>query len=153
MLLRYFSLQTQARPLKTESKPDQVRRRLGRLPRIAFLITCGELRTPFLRTTYKRLESTDKNLAEEFCRELSNLHFALEVARTFEWLKAENLADLGDEDCASIATAIFGGGGGGGRGGGGGGERGGGGGREERGRGKATPDTSSSTRRRQRDSP
>lgn len=106
MLLRYFSLQTQARPLKAELDPEAVRVRLRRLPQLAFLVSCGELRTPFLRSAYKKLESTDESLAEEFCREYLSAHFALEVARVFEWLETEELADLAENDCSTIAEAI-----------------------------------------------
>lgn len=106
MLLRWFSMQTQARPLKSERKPEQVRDRLCSLPRIAFLVSCGELRTPFLRSAYKDLQASHEDLAEEYCREFVNAHFALEVARVFEWLRREKLGDLTDEDCSSVALSI-----------------------------------------------
>jgi serine/threonine protein kinase len=96
MLLRHLSIATEARPRGDESRED-VRERLGAGERIAFLVSCSELRTPFLRSAYKRLERTNKALAEDFCREYIGVHYAAEITRTIAWLSNERLLDVHPE--------------------------------------------------------
>jgi serine/threonine protein kinase len=104
MLLRYLSVESQARPLKTESTPTQVRARLEKSPYVAFLVSGGQIRTPFLRSSYKLLEKTDTSRAEDFCREFVNTYFLLESLRTVAWLKDEELADISDGDISALQS-------------------------------------------------
>lgn len=106
MFLRYLSIASQARPRKDERSADDVRRRLDQSDYVGFLVSCAELRTPFLRSWYKKLEENDRAQAEEFCREVINTHFALEVARVIVWLKRERLASIRDEDLESVVATI-----------------------------------------------
>ena len=105
MLLRYLSLQSQARPRRAESSSSQVRFRLEKLSYIGFLISAGQLRTPFLRSSYKKLEEADKYLAEEFCREFISAVYVLEILRTVLWLRNEQLADISQSDLESLRSA------------------------------------------------
>ena len=98
MLLRFLSIASQARPRKTETTPEDVAARLDKEPYIGFRVSVGEVRTPFIRSAYKKLEQTNSPLAEEFCREYINAHFAYEVLRTFSWLQEERLANIAPED-------------------------------------------------------
>jgi len=98
MLLRFLSIASQGRPRKTETTPEDVAARLDKEPYIGFRVSVGEVRTPFIRSAYKKLEQTNRPLAEEFCREYINAHFAYEVLRTFAWLQEERLANIAPED-------------------------------------------------------
>ena len=106
MLLRYQSIASQARPQKDERTADDVRRRLDKSDYVAFLVSCAGLRTPFLRSWYKKLEENDRSRAEDFCREFINIHFALEVARVIVWLKGEKLASIRDEELEAVVATI-----------------------------------------------
>jgi tRNA A-37 threonylcarbamoyl transferase component Bud32 len=106
MLLRYLSMESQARPLKSENTPEEVRGRLERQPYVGFLVSIGQVRTPFLRSAYKRLQANDPHRAEDFCREFISSHFVLEVARTVAWLKAEGLARVTADDLGLVYSAV-----------------------------------------------
>jgi len=106
MFLRFLSIASNARPLATESTPNDVKRRLQAMPHIGFLINVGQLRTPFIRSSFKKLESQDKSVAEDFCREFLNTHFAFEVLRTFIWLHSEQIVILTDDDLKVLQAAI-----------------------------------------------
>jgi hypothetical protein len=105
MLLRFLSTESQARPLRTESKPEEVRHRIGAHRHVGFLVSVGQVRTPFLRSSYKRLEKTDAARAEDFCREFISSYFVLEVLRTVSWLKAEGLAEISEDDLGILYSA------------------------------------------------
>jgi serine/threonine protein kinase len=106
MLLRYLSIASQARPTKDERTADDVKRRLERSDYVGFLVSCADLRTPFLRSWYKQLEKSDRARAEDFCREFINTNFALEVSRVIVWLKRENLSTIRDEDLDAVVATI-----------------------------------------------
>ncbi len=106
MLLRYLSISSDARPRKTEEMPRDVSARLYKAPYIGFLVRLVELRTPFLRSAYKRLEANDKALAEDFCREFININFVYEVLRTLTWLKTEHLADITSDELRQLTPVV-----------------------------------------------
>jgi hypothetical protein len=106
MLFRFVSIESQARPRKEEDKKEITKERLDRLNEIAFLVSCGELRTPFLRSTYKKLQQNDDDNAEDFCREFINAHFVLEVIRALAWIQREQLAEINDPELAPIISTI-----------------------------------------------
>jgi hypothetical protein len=106
MLLRYLSIASQARPRRDERTADDVRRRLDQSDYVGFLVSCAELRTPFLRSWYKKLEQNDRSQAEDFCREFINTHFVLEVARVIVWLKREGLTTIDNEELEPLLTTI-----------------------------------------------
>ena len=106
MFLRYLSIASQARPTKEELTDEDVRRRLEQSDHVGFLVSCAELRTPFLRSWYKKLEENDRNRAEDFCREFINTHFALEVARVVVWLKREKLSSIRDDQLEAVVATI-----------------------------------------------
>ncbi len=107
MLLRYLSISSQARPKIGEKEPEEVATRLNGNEYIAFMLNVGELRTPFLRSSYKKLEIEDRELAEDFCREFINAHFLFEVLRTIVWLKTENLAEISDDDLKPLTRDML----------------------------------------------
>lgn len=106
MFLRFLSIASSARPLKNENSPDDVVRRLKGMAHIGFLINIGQLRTPFIRSSFKKLEFEDKARAEDFSREFLNTHFAFEVIRTFIWLHAEKVIPLTDDDLKLLQSAV-----------------------------------------------
>lgn len=106
MLLRYLSISSQVRPKKNENNRDDVAQRLDKEPYIGFMVSLGELRTPFIRSAYKRLELENEALAEDFCREFINVHFAYEVLRTFSWFHAERLASVSADDLKQLNIVI-----------------------------------------------
>lgn len=106
MLLRYLSLSSQARPRKMENKAHDVALRLDKEKHIGFLVSLGELRTPFLRSAYKKIVNKDESLTEDFCREWINAHFVFEVIRSFIWLHNEALASISDDDMKTLCIAI-----------------------------------------------
>lgn len=106
MLLRYMSIASQARPTKDERTVGDVRRRLEGSEYVGFLVSCADLRTPFLRSWYKQLEKSDGAQAEDFCREFINTHFALEVSRVIVWLKREKLALIRDDDLEAVVATV-----------------------------------------------
>lgn len=106
MLLRYLSIASQARPMPQETSREQVATRLRRTPYVGFLISVGQIRTPFIRSAYKKLEAADKAVAEEYCREYINAQFVFEVCRSIAWLCAEKLADIRQEEIAPLASVI-----------------------------------------------
>jgi energy-coupling factor transporter ATP-binding protein EcfA2 len=106
MFLRYLSIASQARPRKGEQSADDVRRRIEKSDYVGFLVSCAELRTPFLRSWYKKLEEKDRARAEDFCREFISTHFALEVARVIVWLKREKLTNIRDEELEAVVATI-----------------------------------------------
>jgi len=79
MLLRYLSISSQARPQAGENIAEDVAVRLNKLSYVGFLVNAGQLRTPFIRSAYKKLVAHDQGLAEEFCREYINAQFVFEV--------------------------------------------------------------------------
>lgn len=106
MLLRYLSISSDARPKKGEVNPNDVATRLEQTPYVGFLVRLGDLRTPFIRSAYKKLESTDKALAEDFCREFINMNLVHEVLRTLIWLRAENLASIGIDELKQLSSPV-----------------------------------------------
>ena len=92
MLLRYHSISSQGRPTKTENTKEEVENRLRSTKYVAFLVRIGALRTPFIRSPYKKLQESNAHLAEDFCREFINAHFLYEVLKTLLWLHIEHLA-------------------------------------------------------------
>lgn len=107
MLLRYLSISSQARPKKNENLPEDVALRLNELSYVGFLVNAGQLRTPFIRSAYKKLVALNHDLAEEFCREYINAQFAFEVIRTISWLKSEKLARIENRDIQPIIPAVY----------------------------------------------
>jgi hypothetical protein len=106
MLLRYLSTLSQARPHRNEDSPEQVRVRLESENYIGFLVSAGQFRTPFMRSSYKKLESMDSTRAEEFCREYISSVFVLEILRTILWLKSEKLASISDQDIDILHSTV-----------------------------------------------
>jgi energy-coupling factor transporter ATP-binding protein EcfA2 len=106
MLLRYLSLASQARPRKNETTHTAVASRLSKTPYVGFMASCGELRTPFLRSSYRKLQENDLARAEDFCREFINAHFAVEVVRTVAWLHHEQLATISEEDLEPLNATV-----------------------------------------------
>jgi energy-coupling factor transporter ATP-binding protein EcfA2/tRNA A-37 threonylcarbamoyl transferase component Bud32 len=104
MFLRFLSIVSRARPLKDENKAEQVAERLAKEGHIGFLVNVGQLRTPFLRSGYKKLEAMSPATAEDFCREYLNSQFVFEVLRTVIWLRTERLIHLTLDDETSIAA-------------------------------------------------
>lgn len=107
MLLRYLSINSCARPTREETL-EEVNKRLLGMRYIGFLISVGQLRTPFLRTAYKELERQNSNLAEEFSREFLNLSFAYEVVRTLIWLDTEKILPLSEDDTRLLVSLLVG---------------------------------------------
>ncbi len=107
MLLRYLSASSQARLRKEEKNNKEVQNRLDSMPYIGFLVSFGELRTPFLRSAYKELENTNVNLAEEYCREYFNANVASEILRTISWLHNEKLASISRGDLRPLCMTIY----------------------------------------------
>lgn len=107
MLLRYLSISSQARPKEGDNLPKDVALRLNKLSYVGFLVNAGQLRTPFIRSAYMKLEMLDRHLAEEFCREYINAQFTFEVIRTISWLKSEKLASIENRDIQPIIPAIY----------------------------------------------
>ncbi|HMD96207.1 MAG TPA: lipopolysaccharide kinase InaA family protein [Terriglobia bacterium] len=107
MLLRYLSTQSQARSRKDENTSEDVRRRLEGQSYIGFIVSAGQLRTPFFRSSYKKLEEADAHRAEEFCREFISSVFVLEIVRTVLWLKAEGLAQISVDDLDILASTVL----------------------------------------------
>jgi len=108
MFLRYLSIASYARPLKDETAPEHIGRRLADMKHLAFLVNVGQLRTPFHRSSFKKLEAKDPPLAEDFCREFLSCHFAFEVVRTFIWLHEEKIIPLSNDDVNLITAAVDG---------------------------------------------
>jgi serine/threonine protein kinase len=106
MLLRYLSMSSQARPRKNETSCDLVAKRLATSPYVGFLVSVAQLRTPFLRSPYKKLEAMDKAVAEDFCREFINAHFVMAVLRTVMWLHLEKLAAVTKDDIATLGQSV-----------------------------------------------
>ena len=106
MLLRFLALTSQARPRHDENTAADVAKRLRDVSRIGFLINCGQLRTPFLRSGYKKLEGSHRDLAEDFSREYLNSHFVLEILRTIQWLRSEKLALIPDDDIDAMWAGL-----------------------------------------------
>jgi serine/threonine protein kinase len=106
MFLRFLSIASNARPTKGENCPEDVEQRLNKIQHIGFLINIGQLRTPFIRSSFKILESENKSSAEDFCREFLNAHFAFEVIRTFIWLYSEKLIYLTKDDLKVLQSVV-----------------------------------------------
>ena len=106
MLLRWLSISSQARPKISEYNKEDVARRLNEEQYIGFLVKIGLIRTPFLRSPYKNLAREYPELAEDFCREYINLHFAFEVLRSMGWLYAEQLANIIEDDLRPLCHSI-----------------------------------------------
>lgn len=106
MLLRYLAVTSSARPLETEGEPEAVGARLAGMRHIGFLVSVGQLRTPFLRSTYKALERDSAERAEDFCREYLNLNLAYAVVRAFLWLGAERIVPLTQDDADLVAALM-----------------------------------------------
>lgn len=106
MLLRFLSISSQVRPLKNENTKKDVASRLNNAKYIGFLVSCGRLRTPFLRSSYSKLENKYPELAHDFCREFINSHFLYEISRTFAWLHAEGLADVSFDDLNQLNAKV-----------------------------------------------
>lgn len=106
MFLRFLSIVSCARPLEQEREPSDTGKRLGEMKHMGFLVNVGQLRTPFLRSSFKSLEASNPHLAEDFCREFLNCHFAFEVIRTFIWLADENIVPFSRDDLNLIRSAV-----------------------------------------------
>lgn len=106
MLLRFLSISSQVRPHKNEVTKEDVANRLNNAKHIGFLVSCGRLRTPFLRSPYSKLEKKYPELAHDFCREFINSHFLYEVLRTFSWLHAEGLASVSFDDLNQLNSKV-----------------------------------------------
>ena len=107
MLIRYLSIVSQARPKKSELNVEAVKIRLNASKNIGFLINVGQIRTPFIRSAYKKLEKLDEPKAVDFCREFVNAHCLLVVLRTMSWLQAENLADISTDEFSPLLVTIL----------------------------------------------
>ncbi|MEO6194845.1 MAG: protein kinase [Thermoanaerobaculia bacterium] len=107
MLFRYLSLASQARPRPQERDLKEVVRRLEGEGFMSFLVSCGELRTPFMRSQYKKLQSDYPHIAEDFCREFINSRLLLEVTRTLLWIMSESLASISDVDLEPLRKLII----------------------------------------------
>jgi Protein kinase domain len=111
MLLRYLSIESQARPRKAENTSSEVQARLAATPHVAFLVSIGQIRTPFIRSAFKRLQEMDVHLAEDFCRECISAHFVYEVLRTILWLHGEQLIPIRNDDLdllSGVSTELAG---------------------------------------------
>lgn len=117
MLLRYLSIVSQVRPRQVgidgnwDNRSTEtfagVRQRIEELPYIGLMVSAGQIRTPFLRSGYKRLESKRRNEAEDFCREFINLHFLLRSLQTLQWLATEKIVDVDDRELQLLATVAL----------------------------------------------
>jgi len=107
MLLRYLSISSQVWPRSGETSRENVAKRLEAENHIGFLLSLGLLRTPFLRSSYKKLEIADEALAEDFCREFINSQFTYEILRTLNWLQTENLGNIDKEDLKPLIFLIY----------------------------------------------
>jgi len=108
MLLRHLSIAIQARPRPGEDVVLAVTERLSETPYFGVLVTCGEVRTPFLRSSFKRMQLADPDRAEDFAREYLNLQFYLELLRTVAWVHREKLLDISESDVHTLAAAFQG---------------------------------------------
>ena len=106
MFLRYLSIASSARPLKTENSELEVAKRLSEARHIGFLVNVGQLRTPFIRSAFKKLEQNDRPLAEDFCREYINASFVFEVVRSAIWLSKEKLVALSSDDLQMLTAVV-----------------------------------------------
>ena len=106
MLLRYYSLASAARPRKGETTPQAIGSRLAKSEEIGFIVHCSDLRNPFFRSVYRKLEKDRPELAEEFCRDLVNTHFALEVVRALLWLRKEGLVPVSQGEIAPLEAVL-----------------------------------------------
>ena len=102
MLLRYHSISSQGRPTKSENTKEEVENRLYSMKYVAFLVRIGALRTPFIRSPYKKLQDSNAHVAEDFCREFINAHFLYEVLKTLLWLHIEHLAAISKGELAQL---------------------------------------------------
>lgn|GEM_PF-1145311 len=102
MLLRYHSISSQGRPTKNENTVEEVEKRLVSMHYVAFLVRIGGLRTPFIRSPYKKLQGSNEPLAEDFCREFINIHFLYEVLKTLSWLYSERLAAISKDELTQL---------------------------------------------------
>jgi len=107
MLLRYLSVASQAWPRRTEESPESVAKRLAAAPFVGFFVSCIDLRTPFLRSSFKHLLASDANAAHDFCREYFNLQVTLEAARSLEWLRQEDIAAITEAELASLSQVML----------------------------------------------
>jgi serine/threonine protein kinase len=108
MLLKYLSISCQARPLaKKEKTREEVWKRLQNLDHISFFVSCQELKTPFIRSSFEKLKKDNDSLAADFSREYINIFFAVEVCRVMLWLKNEGLAPINGEDLDSLSILLF----------------------------------------------
>jgi energy-coupling factor transporter ATP-binding protein EcfA2 len=112
MLLRYYSLASAARPQKGEKSAKEIAGRLEKATEVGFIVHCSDIRNPFFRSVYQRLETESPEVAQEFCRDLINTHFALEVGRAALWLRTEKIASVGRGEYAPLegvlSDALFG---------------------------------------------
>ena len=106
MLLRYLSIASNARPQEKEATPAVVGSRLMKMPYLGFLINVAQLRTPFFRSSFKTLEDNNTRLAEDFCREYFNCHFAYEVIRTFIWLNEQQIIAHSRDDLDAVNATL-----------------------------------------------
>jgi serine/threonine protein kinase len=93
MLLRYLAIINQARPRGDENK-TQVVNRLNTLQHISFFVSCPDIKTPFVRSAFEKLEKAEPAKAGDFSREYININFAIEISRTLLWLQQEQLASI-----------------------------------------------------------
>jgi energy-coupling factor transporter ATP-binding protein EcfA2 len=98
MLLRYLSVASQGRPRNEGDSLYDVSNRLDNLGYFGILVRAGNLKTPFIRSSYRKIETADPEKAEEFCREYINTHFVHETIRALSWLREERLASVSEED-------------------------------------------------------
>ncbi len=106
MLLRHLSIQNQAWPRRDESRPEDVATRLTQAPFLGFLVSCYDIRSPFLRSGYKYLQDSAPETAEDFCREYFNGQFALEVIRSLVWLRIERMAEISGANLHALARTL-----------------------------------------------
>lgn len=106
MLLRFLALTSQARPRTGESNLREVRERLAKTTSLGFLVSGGQLRTPFIRSSFKLLADKDVSLAEDFCREYLNSVFFANVLKTIAWLRREQLAEIADDEFSLLVTRL-----------------------------------------------
>jgi len=106
MLLRHLSIQSQAWPRRDEARPEAVATRLSQTPFLGFLVSCYDIRSPFLRSGYKYLQRRAPERAEDFCREYFNAQFALEVIRSLVWLRIEGMAEISGANLHAVARIV-----------------------------------------------
>lgn len=106
MLLRYLSVNSQARLKDDEKTQDDISNRLEKSDHIGFLVSVSQLRTPFLRSFFKVENSRNNSLQEDYCREYITSHLLLEVLRSLIWLQNLKVAGIAAEELSEASQSL-----------------------------------------------